>query len=142
MKDRITKELKSAMKSQDKLRMSVLRMLLADITNMEKSGKDFECADVVRGYAKKLGKTIEEYKRLNVQDRIDSCMAEMAIVEEFLPKQMSDDELEKAVTEIIESQKPKDIGSAMKIVMGKYKEVADGKKVQALVRNLLLKKNG
>jgi hypothetical protein len=141
MKDRITKELRSAMKSQDKLRMSVLRMLLADITNMEKSGKDFECADVVRGYAKKLGKTIEEYKRLNVQDRIDSCMAEMAIVDEFLPKQMSDDELEKVVTEIIESQKPKDIGSAMKIVMGKYKEVADGKKVQALVRNLLLKKN-
>ena len=109
---------------------------------MEKSGKDFECADVVRGYAKKLGKTIEEYKRLNVQDRIDSCMAEMAIVEEFLPKQMSDNELEKVVTEIIESQKPKDIGSAMKIVMGKYKDVADGKKVQALVRNLLLKKNG
>ena len=142
MKDRITKELRSAMKSQDKLRMSVLRMLLADITNMEKSGKDFECADVVRGYAKKLGKTIEEYKRLNVQDRIDSCMAEMAIVEEFLPKQMSDNELEKVVTEIIESQKPKDIGSAMKIVMGKYKDVADGKKVQALVRNLLLKKNG
>ena len=142
MKDRITKELRSAMKSQDKLRMSVLRMLLADITNMEKSGKDFECADVVKGYAKKLGKTIEEYKRLNVQDRIDSCMAEMAIVEEFLPKQMSDDELEKVVTEIIESQKPKDIGSAMKIVMGKYKDVADGKKVQALVRNLLLKKNG
>ena len=122
--------------------MSVLRMLLADITNMEKSGKDFECADVVKGYAKKLGKTIEEYKRLNVQDRIDSCMAEMAIVEEFLPKQMSDNELEKVVTEIIESQKPKDIGSAMKIVMGKYKDVADGKKVQALVRNLLLKKNG
>ena len=141
MKDRITKELRSAMKSQDKLRMSVLRMLLADITNMEKSGKDFECADVVKGYAKKLGKTIEEYKRLNVQDRIDSCMAEMAIVEEFLPKQMSDNELEKVVTEIIESQKPKDIGSAMKIVMGKYKDVADGKKVQALVRNLLLKKN-
>jgi hypothetical protein len=142
MKDRITKELKNAMKSQDKLRMSVLRMLLADITHMEKSGKDFECTDVVRGYAKKLGKTIEEYKRLNVQDRVDSGMAEMAIVEEFLPKQMSDEELEKVVTEIIESQKPKDIGSAMKIVMGKYKEVADGKKVQALVRNLLLKKNG
>ncbi|MEE9604650.1 MAG: GatB/YqeY domain-containing protein [Candidatus Scalindua sp.] len=141
MKDRITKELKNAMKSQDKLRMSVLRMLLADITHMEKSGKDFECADVVRGYAKKLGKTIEEYKRLNVQDRVDSGMAELAIVDEFLPKQMYDDELEKVVTEIIESQKPKDIGSAMKIVMGKYKEVADGKKVQALVRNLLLKKN-
>ena len=141
MKDRITKELKNAMKSQDKLRMSVLRMLLADITNMEKSGKDFECTDVVKGYAKKLGKTIEEYKRLNVQDRVNSCIEELAIVEEFLPKQMSDEELERVVTEIIESEKPKDIGSAMKIVMSKYKDVVDGKKVQTLVRNMLLKKN-
>ncbi len=141
MKDRITKELKNAMKSQDKLRMSVLRMLLADITNMEKSGKDFECTDVVKGYAKKLGKTIEEYKRLHVQDRVNSCMAELAIVEEFLPKQMSDEELERVVTEIIESQKPTDIGSAMRIVMSKYKDVVDGKKVQTLVRNMLLKKN-
>jgi uncharacterized protein YqeY len=77
MKERITKELKDAMKSRDKLRTSVLRMLLADIINVEKSGKDFKPIDVV--------------------------------------------------------------GSAMKIVMGKYKDVADGKKVQALVKKIFLK---
>ncbi len=72
---------------------------------------------------------------------MNSCIAELAIVEEFLPKQMSDEELERVVTEIIEFEKPKDIGSAMKIVMSKYKDVVDGKKVQALVRDMLLKKN-
>jgi len=139
VKERITKELKDAMKSGDKLKVSVLRMLLADIINVEKSGKDFKHIDVIRGYAKKLKKTIEEYERLHIQDKIVSYNEELKIVEEFLPKQMSDEELKKVVTELIELEKPKDIGSAMKIVMGKYKDVADGKKVQALVKEIFLK---
>ena len=139
MKERITKELKDAMRSRDKRRVSVLRMLLADIINVEKSGKDFEPIDVVRGYAKKLKKTMEEYERLKIQNEVDSCNEELKIVEEFMPKQMSDEELEKVVTELIESEKPGDIGSTMKIVMGKYKDVADGKKVQTLVKKIFSK---
>ncbi len=139
VKEEITKAVKDAMKSGDKQRVSVLRMLLADIINVEKSGKDFKHIDVVRGYAKKLKKTIEEYERLNIQDKIVSCNEELKIVEEFLPKQMSDEDLKKVVTELIESEKPKDIGSAMKIVMGKYKDIADGKKVQALVKESFAK---
>ncbi len=57
-----------------------------------------------------------------------------------MPKQLSDEELEKIVMELIESEKPEDIGSAMKIVMGKYKDVADGKKVQVLVKEIFLKR--
>ncbi len=139
MKERITKEIKDAMKSGDKLRVSVLRMLLADIINVEKSGKDFKYIDVIRGYAKKLKKSLEEYERLHIQDKITSYNEELKIVEEFLPKQMSDEELKQVVIELIESEKPKDIGSAMKIVMGKYKDIADGKKVQALVKEIFLK---
>ena len=139
MKERIAKEIKDAMKSGDKLRVSVLRMLLADIINVEKSGKDFKLIDVIKGYAKKLKKTIEEYERLHIKDKIVSYNEELKIVEEFLPKQMSDEELEKVVTELIESEKPEDIGSAMKIVMGKYKDIADGKKVQALVKEIFSK---
>ncbi len=139
MKERIAKEIKDGMKSGDKLKVSVLRMLLADIINVEKSGKDFKHIDVIRGYAKKLKKTIEEYERLHIQDKIVSYNEELKIVEEFLPKQMSDEELKKVVTELMESEKPKDIGSAMKIVMGKYKDIADGKKVQALVKELFIK---
>ncbi len=140
MKDRITKELKDAMKSRDKLKVSVLRMLLADIVNVEKSGKEFKHIDVIRGYAKKLKKTIEEYERLQIKNEVDSCKEELRIVEEFLPKQLSDDELGRIVTALIESEKPADIGSAMKVVMGKYKDVADGKKVQALVKEIFLKR--
>ena len=139
MKERIAKEIKDAMKSGDKLRVSVLRMLLADIINVEKSGKDFKPIDVVRGHAKKLKKAIEEYERLHIKDKIVSYNEELKIVEEFLPKQMSDEELKKVVTELIESEKPKDIGSAMKIVMGKYKDIADGKKVQASVKEIFSK---
>ncbi len=138
MKERITKEIKDAMKSGDKLRVSVLRMLLADIINVEKSGKDFKHIDVIRGYAKKLKKTIEEYERLQIQKEVDSCREELEIVEEFLPRQMSDEELEMVVTELLESEKPGDMGTAMKIVMGKYKDTADGKKVQALVKELFI----
>ncbi len=140
MKNRITKELKDAMKAKDKLKVSVLRMLLADIINVEKSGKEFKDIDIIRGYAKKLKKAIEEYERLQIKNEVDSCKEELEIVEEFLPKQLSDEELEKIVTDLIESEKPTDIGSAMKIVMGKYKEVADGKKVQVLVKEIFLKR--
>ncbi len=140
MKEKITKELKDAMKSRDKLRVSVLRMLLADITNVEKSGKEFKQIDIIRGYAKKLKKAIEEYERLQIKKEVDSCRDELEIVEEFLPKQLPDEELENIVTELIESEKPEDIGSAMKIVMGKYKDVADGKKVQVLVKEIFSKR--
>ncbi len=139
MKERITKEIKDAMKSGDKLRVSVMRMVLADIINAEKSGKDFKQIDIVRGYAKKLKKTIEEYERLHLQDKIMSYNEELKIVEGFLPKQMSDEELKKVVTELLDSEKPKDMGSAMKLVMGKYKDVADGRKVQTLVKEIFSK---
>jgi uncharacterized protein YqeY len=139
VKERIAKEIKDAMKSGDKLKVSVLRMLLADIINVEKSGKDFKHIDVIRGYGKKLKKTIEEYERLHIQDKIMSYNEELKIVEEFLPKQMSDEELKQVVMELIESEKPGDMGMAIKIVMGKYKDIADGKKVQALVKEIFSK---
>ena len=139
MKERIEKEIKDAMRSGEKLRVSVLRMVLADIINIEKSGKEFKQIDVIRGYAKKLKKAIEEYERLHLQDKIMSFNEELKIVEEFLPKQMSDEELKKVVIELLDSEKPGDMGTAMKLVMGKYKEVADGKKVQALVKEVFSK---
>ena len=139
MKERIAEEIRNAMKSGDKLRVSVLRMLQADIINVEKSGKEFKQIDVIRGYSKKLKKTIEEYERLHLQDKVVSFNEELKIVEEFLPKQMSDEELKKVVIELLDSEKPGDMGMAMKLVMGKYKEVADGKKVQALVKEIFPK---
>lgn len=139
IKDKIAEALKVAMKAQDKLRMSVLRMVLSEMKLLETSGKEFKYIDAVKGYAKKLKKTVEEYERLKLPDKANDIKAELAIVEEYLPKQMADDELERVVAEVIETNKftSKDFGNAMKIIMGKYSDVADGKKVQALIREKL-----
>lgn len=142
MKERITEDLKVSMKAQNKLRTSVLRMILADIKIADTSGKpkdQIDYGEVVRGYYKKLNKTREEYERLNLPDKVKELNAEIAIVEEYLPKQLSDDEIKRIVHEVIETNKftAREMGAAMKLIMGKYGGVADGKKVQMYLKEKL-----
>jgi uncharacterized protein YqeY len=142
LKERITEELKSAMKAQDKLRTSVLRMILADIKIADTSGKpkdQIDYSEVVRGYCKKLKKSREEYEKLDLPEKVKELDKEIAIVEEYLPKQLSDDEMKKIVNEVIETNKftIKEMGAAMKLIMGKYGSAVDGKKVQMFLRENL-----
>ncbi|MDN3511336.1 MAG: GatB/YqeY domain-containing protein [Candidatus Jettenia sp.] len=142
LKDRITEDLKTAMKAQDKLRISVLRMMLADVKIADTSGKpkdQIDYVEVVRGYYKKLKKTCEEYERLHLPEKVKELDKEVAIVEEYLPKQLSDDEIKKIVSEVIESNKftAKEMGVAMKLIMSKYGSILDGKKVQMYLREKL-----
>ena len=142
MKERITEDLKVAMKAQNKLRMSVLRMILADIKIADTSGEprdQIDYVEVVRGYYKKLNKIREEYERLNLPDKVKELNGEIAIVEEYLPKQLSDDEIKRIVHEVIETNKftAREMGAAMKLIMGKYGGVADGKKVQMYLNEKL-----
>lgn len=142
MKERITENMKVAMKAQNKLRTSVLRMMLADIKIADTSGKpkdQIDYVEVVRGYYKKLNKTREEYERLNLPDKVKELNGEIAIVEEYLPKQLSDDEIKRIVQEVIETNKftAREMGAAMKLIMGKYGGVVDGKKVQTYLKEKL-----
>ena len=142
MKERTTEDLKVAMKAQNKLRMSVLRMILADIKIADTSGKpkdQIDYVEVVRGYYKKLNKTREEYERLNLPDKVKELNGEIAIVEEYLPRQLSDDEIKRIVHEVIETNKftAREMGAAMKLIMGKYGSVIDGKKVQMYLKEKL-----
>lgn len=142
LKERIAEDLKSAMKAQDKLRTSVLRMMLADIKIADTSGKpkdQIDYAEVVRGYCKKLRKTREEYERLCLLEKVKELDGEIAIVEEYLPKQLSDDEIKKIVEEVIETNKftAKEMGAAMKLIMSKYGSSVDGKKVQMYLKESL-----
>ncbi|OOP57560.1 MAG: hypothetical protein AYP45_02610 [Candidatus Brocadia carolinensis] len=139
VKERITEELKSAMKAQDKLRTSVLRMILADIKIADTSGKpkdQIDYVDVARGYCKKLKKSREEYEKLHLPEKVKELDGEISIVEEYLPKQLSDDELKKIVNEVIETHKytAKEMGVAMKLIMSKHGSEVDGKKVQAYLK--------
>ena len=135
----IPDELKKAMKARDTVRTSVLRMLLAEIKVAEKSGKDFKCTDIITGYGKKLRKSIGEYKRLDSVDRVCSLEKELAIVQEFLPEQMSEEQLNTIIEEILESNKftMKDMGKVIRLVMEKHGDVVDGKQVQEIVKGKL-----
>lgn len=142
VKERVIEDLKSAMKAQDKLRTSVLRMILADIKIADTSGKpkdQIDYAEVVRGYHKKLKKTREEYERLNLPEKVKELDREIVIVEEYLPKQLSNDEIRKIVEEVIKANNytAKEMGVAMKQIMSKHGSVVDGKKVQAILKEIL-----
>lgn len=142
VKERVIEDLKSAMKAQDKLRTSVLRMILADIRIADTSGKpkdQIDYAEVVRGYHKKLKKTWEEYERLNLPEKVKELDGEIAIVEEYLPKQLSNDEIRKIVEEVIKANNytAKEMGVAMKQIMSKHGSVVDGKKVQMFLKEML-----
>ena len=142
LKERVTEDLKSAMKAQDKLKTSVLRMILADIKIADTSGKprdQIDYVEVVRGYHKKLKKSREEYERLHLPEKVKELDGEIAIADEYLPKQMPDDEIKKIVHEAVEANKftAKEMGSAMKLIMGKYGSAVDGKKVQVYLKEKL-----
>ena len=142
VKERVTEELKCAMKAQDKLKTSVLRMILADIKIADTSGKprdQIDYVEVVRGYCKKLKKSREEYEKLHLPEKVKELDGEIAIVEEYLPKQLSDDEMKMIVAEIIEANTfiAKDMGTAMKLIMSKHGSTVDGKKVQTYLRERL-----
>ncbi|MGQ3686156.1 MAG: GatB/YqeY domain-containing protein [Candidatus Loosdrechtia sp.] len=142
MKEQVAEDLKKAMKAQDKLRTSVLRMILADIKIADTSGKpkdQIDYNDVVRGYLKKLKKARDEYEKLNIPEKIKELDGEIAIVEEYLPKQLSDDEMKRIVDEVVEMNKftAKEMGMAMKLIMNKYGSVVDGKRIQLFLKEKL-----
>ncbi|MDR4508823.1 MAG: GatB/YqeY domain-containing protein [Candidatus Brocadiaceae bacterium] len=142
LKLRITEDLKISMKAQDKLRTSVLRMLLADIKIGETSGRpkdQINYTEIVRGYYKKLKKACEEYERLGISEKTKMLGAEIAIVEEYLPRQLSDDEMKRIVDDVVEENNytAKETGIAMKRIMSKYGATVDGKKIQLFLKEKL-----
>ena len=117
-------------------------MILADIKIADTSGKpkdQIDYVEVVRGYCKKLKKSREEYEKLHLPEKVKELDGEIAIVEEYLPKQLSDDEMKKIVNETIETNTftAKDMGTAMKLIMSKHGSAVDGKKVQTYLRERL-----
>ncbi len=150
IKDTILEEMKSAMKGGDKARVSALRMAKARLQEAElalraKKGKEAELDDdastlVLTRHAKQLRESIEAYVQGGSPERADAERAELAVIESFLPQPLTEEELSVLVREAIaevEATGPKQMGLVMKAVMGRTKGAADGKQVQALVRELL-----
>ena len=144
--DQITAGWKDAMKGGEPLRRDVLSGLRAAIRNGEINARvtgtfdDAAAQAVVDKEAKKRREAIEEYTKVGRADLADKEAAELAIIKEFLPAQLSDDELLVLVREAVAqagATAPKDMGKVMGLVIPQIAGKADGKVASALVKELL-----
>jgi hypothetical protein len=132
----LAEQLKQALKQGLKDRVRALRMLKAELEVAETSGTEFKEVDVVKSYARKLRESLEEYQRLGVPDRASLMEAELRVVEEFLPRQMTRQEVESVVAALIVEggYGPGDFGKVMKAVMSRHGDAVEGRLVQEVVR--------
>ncbi|ADY73437.1 hypothetical protein Dester_0796 [Desulfurobacterium thermolithotrophum DSM 11699] len=144
LKAQLLQDMKEAMRAKDKVRLSTIRMINSLIKNaeIEKRGEltDDEIIQLLMKYAKQRKEAIEMYEKGGRQDLVEKEKAELAVVESYLPKQMSEEEIRELVKEAIEAtgaSSPKDIGKVMQHVMPKVKGRADGSVVNKIVREML-----
>ncbi len=146
LKARLSEDLKSALRSGDKLRTSVIRLLTALIKNreVEKRGPltEAEAIQAVSASCKQRQEAIEQYRQGRRQDLVDKETAELAILQSYLPAALSPDELQTLVREAIQDSQassPREMGKVMALLMPKVTGRADGKVVSTLVREMLSK---
>ncbi len=144
MQDRLFSDLKQAMKKGDKMRQSVIRLTRAEIQNAEKAqGKPLDdpgVIDVLSKEAKKRRESIAEFSKADRQDLVAKEEAELAILLEYLPPQMSREEIVAAARSVIEelgAQGPGDKGRVMGKLMPQLKGKAEGRLVSEVVAELL-----
>ena len=142
--EKVQKQIVEAMKARDELRLSTLKLLSSALHNakIDKSGDLTEEEElvVVKKEAKKRKDAIELYEKGGAQDKADKEKAELLILEEYLPAEIGDDELEKIVTETVSEMGAsgmQEMGRVMGAVMGKVKGQASGDRVSAIVRDKL-----
>ena len=144
MFEKITKDLTEAMKAKDTFRSSVLRMLKSALKNEEINKKSPLTDDEVLAIIKKQVKTrkdsMNEYASYNRMDLADSLQKEIEILNEYLPEELSDEELEKIVKETITKVKAesiKQMGMVIKTISSEYGARCDMAKVSKLVKEKL-----
>jgi uncharacterized protein YqeY len=145
LKDRISEDIKTAMKAKDKVRLetvrSIKKVIIEEESTVRGKGRDALTEDeelaVLTRLAKQRKDAIAQYTDANRADLAEQEAAELAIIEEYLPAQVSDDEIAAVIDELIAktgAASPKDMGKVMGPAMQALKGRADGAKVQAMVK--------
>jgi uncharacterized protein YqeY len=136
---RLTDDMKAAMKSGQKERLSVIRMLLSDVRNIDLDPKKPTAEQAVAAYAKKLRKSVEEYEKLGKPAEAQKLREEIAIAEEYLPKKASAEETARLVEEFlaVNSFSEKQLGQAMGTFMKAHGQNVDAGAVNALLKQKL-----
>ncbi len=144
IEDKIFEDLKAAMKAKDSLKVGTLRMVRAQFKDAQIAKReplnDDEQLAVLGNAAKRRREALEMYKNSGRDDLIQKEQAELDIISAYLPKQLSREEIEKVLKDIIKKtdvSSMQDLGKVMGPAMQQLKGKADGKLVQQLVREIL-----
>ena len=144
LKQKLTDDLKQAMKDGDKVRRSVIRLVLAAVKNAEIARQaTLEDGDILGIIAKEVRQhqeSIEAFKEGNRQELVAQEEAELAVLKGYLPQQMTRDEIIAAARKVIEevgAQEPRDKGKVMPKLIAQLKGRADGREINAVVTELL-----
>jgi uncharacterized protein YqeY len=137
LQTKLQEDMKTALKSGQKDRLSVIRMLLSDVKNIDLAPKPTTAEEVVASYGKKLRKSLEEYEKLGKAVVVEKLRFEISVVDEYLPKKESAADTEKLVYEFVAKNAftEKQFGQAMGAFMKAY-----GTNVDPAVANSLLRK--
>ncbi len=146
LKEQLLADMKEAMKAKadGKIALGVIRMARAHIRQAEIDAGHVEFDDaqvlsILQKEMKHRRETLEEIAGTDRQDLIDETKAEMAVLQKYLPAELSEEEIRKAVKESVEALAPeqRNMGSAMKAAMARLKGRADGKVINRIVREIL-----
>jgi uncharacterized protein len=142
--DRLSAQIKDAIKAGDRVRLQTLRLLATSVRNREvelrRDLTEEDLVEVATREVKRRKEAAEAYERGGRADRAEQERAEQSVLEEFLPEQASEDEVRAAIEEALTAtgaSGPGDLGKVMGQVMGKLKGRVDGGEVNRLARERL-----
>ncbi|HBQ13903.1 MAG TPA: hypothetical protein DEF51_23145 [Myxococcales bacterium] len=144
LEERIMEDLKAAMKAKDEVAKLTLRSLKADLLKKAVDlGRDLDESDelaLLSSAVKSRRDSVSEYEKAERQDLADAEKAEIAVIERYLPKQLSEDEARAAIESLAKElgvSEKKQMGQLMKAVMDRYRGQIDGKQASRIAGSLL-----
>ena len=144
LKEKLLEDLKIAMKEKDTIRKNVIQMMRAAILQVEKDKQielgDEQILEIIAKEAKKRKDSIPDYEKSGRQDLLENINKELEIIADYLPKQLTKEEIKEKVLVIIKetgAQTIKDMGKVMKAAKEQMGATADGKTINEIVKELL-----
>ena len=144
LEERLVDEMKQAMRSNDRIRLSTIRMIRTAVKNKEiefrKQLDDEEILRVIQGLLRKGEESVEQFRVGGRMDLVEKETQEIEIMKSFLPESLSEEEILTVIDQTIQETQAsslKDLGKVMKSVMPKLAGKADGKRVNELVKERL-----
>jgi len=144
LKEQINNDLKTAMKTKDIQKRDALRLLTSAIKQIEvderKELNDADIIAIIQKQVKQRNDSIAQYKEANREDLAQKEQAEIDVYQTYLPQQLSDEQLQEKLKEIIQKLQAtsmKDMGKVMGVATKELAGVADGKRINQVVKELL-----